>query len=86
MNINHNFTPQIVTVRDFTVDAQGIAATDSGTVFITGCVPGDTVKVISVKKHKNYISAEKFDIVSPSPDRIKPDCPVFGECGGCSFR
>lgn len=86
MNKNHNFTPQIVTVRDFTVDAQGIAATDSGTVFIPGCVPGDTVKVISIKKHKNYISAEKFDIVSPSPDRIKPDCPVFGECGGCSFR
>ncbi len=49
-------------------------------------VPGDTVRVRVKKIRKGYGSAEIEEIVSPSPDRVEPDCPAFrAGCGGCQW-
>lgn len=55
-------------------------------VFVEGGLPGELVD-ITVIKHGNR---EWFGIVDsilePSPNRIPSDCPVYLECGGCSYR
>lgn len=38
------------------------------------------------KGFKNYAYGIVNRIINPSADRIKPDCPHFPKCGGCSFR
>ncbi|MFW6270194.1 MAG: 23S rRNA (uracil(1939)-C(5))-methyltransferase RlmD [Bacillota bacterium] len=55
-------------------------------VFVSGGVPGDIIRGKVYKKKTNYIKAEILEIISPSPDRIKPECEVYDECGGCQLQ
>ncbi len=52
-------------------------------IFVNGSYPGDKVKASLRKIKKNYAEAKTEDIISPSQDRIKPQCKFFGVCGGC---
>lgn len=54
--------------------------------FIPFAIPGDRVKARVKKEKKSYIEADLIEIINPSPDRISPACPVFGQCGGCSLQ
>ena len=53
--------------------------------FVRGGVPGDTLKINVVSDRKKFAVGEIIEIVTPSPDRIKPGCPYFGQCPGCSY-
>lgn len=55
-------------------------------VFVRGGVPGDSVVAHVIKVSKKYCVATVKDIITHSPQRIEPDCPVADKCGGCSFR
>ena len=62
-------------------------ARDQGSVlFISGAIPGETVEVRIDEQKKDYSFATAIKIIEPSPDRISPDCEVFGICGGCSLQ
>jgi 23S rRNA (uracil1939-C5)-methyltransferase len=50
-------------------------------VFVPLTLPGEQVRVFPEGSR-----AELDSILSPSPDRIAPLCPHFGECGGCSLQ
>ena len=61
-------------------------APDGKTVFAAGAVPGDRLAAeITAEKGRLY-EARILSILSPSPDRIEPDCPELERCGGCCFR
>ena len=53
--------------------------------FVRGGVPGDTLKINVVSDRKKFAVGEISEIITPSPDRIKPACPYFGQCPGCSY-
>jgi 23S rRNA (uracil1939-C5)-methyltransferase len=62
-------------------------ARDQGSVlFVSGAIPGETVEVRIDEQKKDYAFATVIKIIGPSPDRISPDCEVFGICGGCSLQ
>jgi 23S rRNA (uracil1939-C5)-methyltransferase len=48
-------------------------------------MPGDIVKISIKEEHKDYSTAIIENIIESSPQRIKPECPVADECGGCSY-
>ena len=61
-------------------------APDGKTVFVPGAVPGDRLLAeVTAEKGRLY-EARILSILSPSPDRIDPDCPDLERCGGCCFR
>ena len=61
-------------------------APDGKTVFVAGAVPGDRLLAeITAEKGRLY-EARILLILSPSADRIDPDCPELERCGGCCFR
>jgi len=35
---------------------------------------------------RRYLRASLIEIIEPGPSRVKPICPVFGRCGGCSWQ
>ena len=56
----------------------------SGTpVFVPGAIEGEEaeIKILSVKGGVAY--GKLLRVLSPSPVRVVPPCPVFGRCGGC---
>ncbi len=75
-----------VIVEKFGGEGVGISHYDGKVVFIPNSVPGDKVLVKNMKETKSYIKGEIIKIVSPSPHRVTPPCPHFGECGGCSHQ
>ncbi|MCC5916986.1 MAG: 23S rRNA (uracil(1939)-C(5))-methyltransferase RlmD [Cryomorphaceae bacterium] len=66
---------------------KAIAHLENGkTVMIQGAVPGDRAKVLVYKQKKRYAEGKTLEILSPSPDRIEPECRHFAYCGGCKWQ
>ena len=75
-----------LTVEGIASDGSGVARADGIAVFIPFAIPGDTVETRIVKVAKNCLYGIVERMVSPSSDRVSPDCEVFGKCGGCVYR
>lgn len=73
-------------ITSLTDAGDGVSRIDGAVMFTPFTAPGDTAKSRIAKVGKSCIYAELDGIVSPSPDRIEPDCPIFGSCGGCALR
>jgi 23S rRNA (uracil1939-C5)-methyltransferase len=50
-------------------------------VFVSGGLPGERVRA-SVAGDRG----ELLEVLTPSPDRVLPPCPHFGDCGGCALQ
>ena len=61
-------------------------APDGKTVFVSGAVPGDLLRVAVSADRSRFYEAEIRGIIEPSADRIPSDCPEQEHCGGCCFR
>lgn len=64
----------------------GIGRCGGMAVFVPAACVGDVLEVKIVKVEKNCAYGRIERIIEASPDRIKPDCPAFPQCGGCDFR
>ncbi|NCC16767.1 MAG: 23S rRNA (uracil(1939)-C(5))-methyltransferase RlmD [Clostridia bacterium] len=76
---------------EMTVDAlgsngEGIGRIDGFTIFVEGALPEETVKVLIIKVKKSYGYGKLLEIVSQSPYRVEPQCPVAKTCGGCQLQ
>ena len=49
-------------------------------------IPGEKIAGKFVGKDKGFIKLEGIEVLEASPDRVKPECPHFTKCGGCSFQ
>ena len=73
-------------IIDITAEGMGVGRYDGMAVFVPMSAVGDQLSVRIVKMQKTLCYGIVQDILSPSPTRIKPDCPVYSRCGGCSLR
>ncbi len=55
-------------------------------VMVPFTLPGEQVRARVYRNHKNYSEADLLQVLTPSPHRIDPKCPVFGSCGGCQYQ
>ena len=72
-------------ITGVTAEGSGVGHDNGLAVFVANAALGDTVTAHIIKVKKNYAVARIHQIVTPSPDRVKPDCPVFQQCGGCAL-
>jgi len=73
-------------VEDLSHDGRGVATHGEKKVFVHGALPGELVLVRVTDRKRNYDEGETLEVIEPSPDRIEPRCPHFGQCGGCSLQ
>ena len=59
---------------------------DGRAAFVPFSIPGETVDVEVSRDCGRFVEARLLSVRTPSPARVKPDCPVFGLCGGCQAR
>lgn len=55
-------------------------------VMVPFTLPGEKVRARVYRNHKNYSEADLLAVLTPSPHRIDPPCPLFGRCGGCQYQ
>lgn len=75
-----------IEIEDIGADGAGIGKMDGFALFIKDALPGDLVEAKIMKLKKNYGYARLMNILRPSPDRVKPKCPVARSCGGCQLQ
>ncbi|MCE5189480.1 MAG: 23S rRNA (uracil(1939)-C(5))-methyltransferase RlmD [Eubacteriales bacterium] len=75
----------VVIIESLTSEGQGVARVDGYAVFIVGALVGEEVKAHVIKVMPSYAIAKAIEIIKPSPDRVRPACPVFAQCGGCAL-
>lgn len=67
-------------------DGEGIIKIEGAAVFVPFCLVGEKVKFKVVKVKGNIAYGKAVEILTPSPERVKPRCSVFGKCGGCDLQ
>jgi 23S rRNA (uracil1939-C5)-methyltransferase len=75
-----------VKIEDMGKDGEGIGKVEGFTLFIKDAVIGDVVEAKLMKVKKNYGYARLINLVTPSPYRVEPKCPVYRQCGGCQVQ
>ena len=75
-----------LSIESITGEGSGVGRYDGMVVFVPFSAVGDLLDVRIVKTGKSYCYGKIEQIITPSPDRVSPDCKVFGKCGGCAFR
>ncbi len=75
-----------LSITSLSSDGSGVGRHVGMAVFVPYTAPGDEVRIKIVKVRKNCAFGRAEKILTPSPDRIAPDCPAFGKCGGCVYR
>lgn len=64
----------------------GIAKVDGFVVFVENSCPQDVLKIKITKLNKNYANAKITEIITPSPHRVQPFCPMQKICGACQLQ
>lgn len=64
----------------------GLAHLEGQVVFLFGALPGEEVTATVTETHRRHLFATVTEVAKPSPDRVTPRCPYFGECGGCQLQ
>ena len=75
-----------VSIEDLSTDGSGIGRIDGYTVFVKDALPGDMAEIKIIKAKKTYGYGRLLKILTPSPDRTQPFCPVARSCGGCQIQ
>ena len=66
---------------------EGMARLEDGRVcFVAGALPGELCKVRLTFQKKDFTKGRVVEVLEASPDRVKPLCPLYGKCGGCSLQ
>ena len=64
----------------------GVGKVDGKVCFVKDALPGEEVLFNVTKETAGYIKGELVRIDKASPDRVEPECPYYGRCGGCQLQ
>jgi 23S rRNA (uracil1939-C5)-methyltransferase len=64
----------------------GLGHVDGKVCFVPYTAVGDTVSIRIKTEKKSFSEGVVDEIITPSPLRAEPLCPIFGTCGGCDWQ
>ncbi|WP_373974716.1 23S rRNA (uracil(1939)-C(5))-methyltransferase RlmD [Chitinibacter sp. SCUT-21] len=73
-------------IESLSHEGYGIAHVEGKTIFIDGALPFETVTYSSYRKKPTFENAQATSVHNDSFMRVKPKCPHYGVCGGCSLQ
>jgi len=75
-----------VTIESLDQEGRGVARVEGKAVVVEGALPGEQVRIETLKKKPAYEIARVVAIDKASASRVTPRCPHFGVCGGCTLQ
>lgn len=75
-----------IEITDISSDGNGVGTIDGFVVFVPVTAIGDIAEIVIVKVLSGYAIGRLITLISPSPDRCEPVCPIFRRCGGCQLQ
>src|SRR6266508_2048056 len=73
-------------IEDIAFGGKGVGRESGKAVFVPYTIEGETVSAEIVREKKQFAEAELVEVKQSSPDRVEPQCPYFGRCGGCAYQ
>lgn len=73
-------------IEKLSYGGRGIGRLEGLTVFVDQVSPGERVAARVFRRKKNHAEARLLEVLRPSPRRRNPPCPLFGQCGGCTWQ
>ncbi len=73
-------------------DADDTGATPAGgpgggwVILVPFTLPGERARVRVWRNQRNFSDADLLEVLTPSPHRVQPECPLFTRCGGCQYQ
>lgn len=75
-----------LTIESLVGGGEALARYEGYTVFVPYGVPGDRVRARVISAKPGYARALLEEVLSPGPNRVRPECSAFGRCGGCQWQ
>jgi 23S rRNA (uracil1939-C5)-methyltransferase len=73
-------------IEDVAFGGKGVAREKGKAVFVPYTIEGELVSAEIVREKKQFAEAELVEVKESSPNRVAPQCPYFGRCGGCAYQ
>ncbi|HEY3423754.1 MAG TPA: 23S rRNA (uracil(1939)-C(5))-methyltransferase RlmD [Negativicutes bacterium] len=75
-----------VQIEKLAFGGNGVGRINGKVCFVPFSAPGDNLIVRIVEDKRSYVNAHIVEVITPSPGRIVPRCPLFESCGGCNWQ
>ncbi|NET36704.1 MAG: 23S rRNA (uracil(1939)-C(5))-methyltransferase RlmD [Cyanothece sp. SIO1E1] len=75
-----------VAIADLGSTGDGVGRWQDRVVFVPNTVPGDRVSVRLLRVKPEYAQGQLLEVLTASPERIRPRCIVADKCGGCQWQ
>ena len=73
-------------IEDVAFGGKGVAREQGKAVFVPYTIEGELVSAEIVREKKQFAEADLVEVKQSSPNRVAPQCPYFGRCGGCAYQ
>jgi 23S rRNA (uracil1939-C5)-methyltransferase len=73
-------------IEDVAFGGKGVAREQGKAVFVPYTIEGELVSAEIVREKKQFAEADLVEVKQSSPNRVAPECPYFGRCGGCAYQ
>ena len=73
-------------IEGYSSEGLGIARVNGAVVFVPDAVRGETADLRITRVMKTSCAGEIVKLRTPSPNRMEPECPYAGRCGGCAYQ
>ncbi|MGN0182249.1 MAG: 23S rRNA (uracil(1939)-C(5))-methyltransferase RlmD [Candidatus Ornithomonoglobus sp.] len=75
-----------IEIKDISSDGNGVGTVDGFAVFVPMTAAGDVIEAEITRVKTRYAEGKMIRLLTPSPDRTEPQCPVYAQCGGCNLQ
>ena len=73
-------------VEAFDERGRGIGTSEAKKTAAHFTIPGETIEGFFAGRKHGEARLERMKVVEASPDRVLPECPHAGSCGGCAWQ
>lgn len=78
--------PRDLLIHELGPKGDGVHRSRGGAVYVDRALPGDRIEATIRRDAGGVLRGELLKVVKASPHRVRPPCPNYHVCGGCTLQ